>query len=105
MSNLKYVDENSFAQEVLNSDVPVLVDFSASWCAPCSAMEPILEKLAEEVVGAYKVVKVDIDENTSLTKQYGVRSVPTFLVFKNGKVVSNHTGRTSKDSLLKLLDV
>lgn len=103
MSNIKNVDENSFLEEVLNSEVPVLVDFNASWCAPCAAMEPVLEKLAEENVNVFKVVKVDIDDCSYLTKQYGVRSVPTFLVFKNGKVVGSQLGKAPKDSLFNLM--
>jgi thioredoxin 1 len=102
MSNVKNVDVNSFNEEVLNSELPVLVDFGASWCAPCRLMEPVLEAIAAENANI-KVVKVDVDECLDLCNPYNIKSVPTFLVFKDGKVVANHAGRTSKEKLLSLL--
>jgi thioredoxin 1 len=75
----------NFAQEVLQSEKPVLVDFWAPWCGPCRAVGPILEQLAEEKVGTVRIVKVNVDENTESPVQYGVRSIPTLVLFKAGQ--------------------
>lgn len=103
MSNLKVVEEKDFEKEVLQNKEPVLVDFSASWCMPCRVMEPVVEKLAIEVLGKCKVVKLDIDDAPNVAKTYGVRSIPAFLVFKDGKVVATQVGSTSKENLAKLI--
>lgn len=86
------VTDASFDHEVLKSDVPVLVDFHAVWCGPCKAMAPALEQVAEELKGKVKVVKVDVDENPRVTGTYGIRAMPTLLMFKNGQVAAQHTG-------------
>jgi thioredoxin 1 len=86
------VTDTSFDSEVLKSDVPVLVDFHAQWCGPCKAMAPALEQVSQEMHGKVKVVKVDVDENPKVTGTYGIRAMPTLIMFKGGKVVAQHTG-------------
>ena len=90
MSNA--VTDASFEQEVLESSEPVLVDFHATWCGPCKAMAPALDQVAKEMTGKVKVVKVDVDENPMITGKYGIRAMPTLLIFKGGKVAAQHTG-------------
>ena len=92
----------NFNEEVLQSDIPVLVDFWASWCMPCKMLTPVIEELAEEAEG-YKVGKVNVDEEPELARQYKVMSIPTFLVFKNGEMVKRDMGYKPKDELLDLL--
>lgn len=101
--NVLTFNEHNFDSEVLKSDVPVLVDFTATWCGPCKALAPIVDKLADEYQGKVKVGKLDIDENPKVTANYGVRSVPTVIVFKGGTKTGSHAGLTSKDKLEKLL--
>ena len=86
------VTDKSFEQEVLKSNEPVLVDFHAVWCGPCKAMAPALEQVAAEMKGKIKVVKVDVDENPQVTVTYGIRAMPTLILFKGGKVAAQHTG-------------
>lgn len=92
MAELIFTDQN-FDSEVLKSDVPVLVDFWAPWCGPCKIASPIVEKIAEEMADKpVKVGKMNVDENQSTSQQYGILSIPTFLVFKGGKVVDQIVG-------------
>ena len=84
--------ETSFQKDVLESDIPVLVDFWAEWCGPCKAMAPILESIAAKYEGRVKVVKVDVDENPDLGVAYGIRGIPTLVLFENGKAKSKQTG-------------
>ena len=91
-------DEN-FGKEVLESDQPVLVDFWATWCAPCRAIAPAVEELATQFKGKAKVAKMDIDNNQDTPQQYGIRSIPTLLVFKGGKVVDQIVGAVPKARL------
>lgn len=91
-------DEN-FGKEVLESDQPVLVDFWATWCAPCRAIAPSVEELATQYKGKVKVAKMDIDSNQNTPQQYGIRSIPTLLVFKGGKVVEQIVGAVPKARL------
>lgn len=93
-----FTDEN-FQSEVLNSDKPVLVDFWAEWCGPCRMVAPIVEELATEYHGSLKVGKVDVDSNQKVSMQFGVRSIPTLLIFKNGKVVDQIIGAVPKRAL------
>ena len=95
--------DTNFEAEVLKSTEPVLVDFTATWCGPCKALAPVVEKLAEEAGGKFKVGKLDIDEAPDVTKRYGVRGVPTVLVFKGGENVDQHVGVTNRETLLKML--
>jgi thioredoxin 1 len=101
--NVHEFNQGNFDSEVLKSDVPVLVDFTATWCGPCKALAPIVEKVADEFQGKVKVGKLDIDANGDITRKYGVRSVPTVLVFKGGEKVGQHVGLTTQDKLVKLL--
>ncbi len=86
------VSDTTFEAEVLKSSEPVLVDFFAEWCGPCKAMAPALDAVANELKGKVKVVKVDVDQNPSVTTNYGVQAMPTLLLFKDGKVAAQHTG-------------
>lgn len=86
------VTDNNFEAEVLKSVEPVLVDFHATWCGPCKAMAPALDQIATELAGKVKVVKVDVDANPKVTGEYGIRAMPTLLLFKGGKVAAQHTG-------------
>ena len=98
MKPVTFTDEN-FQSEVLNSDKPVLVDFWAEWCGPCRMVAPIVEELATEYNGSLKVGKVDVDSNQKVSMQFGVRSIPTLLIFKNGKVVDQIIGAVPKRAL------
>lgn len=93
-----------FEKEVLQSDVPVLVDFWATWCRPCIAIGPHIEAIAAETAGKAKVYKVDVDSNSELAGQYGVMSIPNLLVFKGGQVVDNMVGAGSKEDIKALLE-
>jgi len=103
--NVIDLNDTNFDSEVLKADVPVLVDFSATWCGPCKVLAPIVDKLAAEAGGKYKVGKVDIDESPSVTAKYGIRGVPTVIVFKAGEKSGQHVGVTNKETLAKLLAV
>jgi thioredoxin 1 len=103
--NIHHFTDENFEAEVLKSDVPVLVDFTATWCGPCKALAPIVEKVADELHGKVKVGKLDIDAAPMITRKYGVRSVPTVIVFKGGAKVVQHVGLTTRDKLVALLGV
>ncbi len=103
MSEVIITNEN-FEAEVLQSDIPVLVDFSATWCGPCRRMDPLVSKLAEEYEGKVKVCKVDVDECTDVARKYGIMSVPTFMMFKDGVEVSKTAGSMPAVKLAELMD-
>lgn len=103
--NIHAFDEKNFEAEVLNSPLPVLVDFTATWCGPCKQLAPIVEKLADEFEGKIKVGKLDIDASPAITAKYGIRSVPTVLIFQAGEQKAKHVGLTSRDKLVQLLGV
>jgi len=102
MANLTLTDQD-FEAEVLKSDVPVLVDFWAEWCHPCRIVGPIIEELAQEYAGKLKVGKVDVDSN-QVAGNYGIMSIPSVLLFKNGKVVATLVGAQSKDNYKKEIE-
>ena len=99
-----YLDSQNFENEVLQSETPVLVDFWAQWCGPCKMLSPILDELASEYEGKVKIGKVDVDKNQELSAQYSVLSIPTLLIFKDGKVQEQHVGLKGKPELKKSLD-
>jgi thioredoxin len=101
---LQQVTEQDFENEVLVSEVPVLVEFGATWCGPCKVVEPELQALAQEYAGRAKVVNVDIDQSPFLARQLGIQSVPTFLVFHQGRPVSGKAGALKKAQLAELLE-
>ncbi|GAG99886.1 unnamed protein product [marine sediment metagenome] len=98
------VNGNNFQQEVLESSIPVLVDFWASWCMPCRMLDPITEKLAEENQGKLKVCKLNTDENQNISAQYGIQGIPTLLFFKDGQEVDRIVGVTPKPIIQQKLD-
>lgn len=104
MSDIKYVSDASFDEEVIKSERPVLVDYWAEWCGPCRTIAPILD----EVAGAYKdkltVAKLNVDENQATPARYGIRGIPTLMLFKNGAVVGTKVGALSKSQLTAFLD-
>jgi thioredoxin 1 len=101
-NKIEHADEASFDQLVLNSDVPVLVDFYADWCGPCRMLAPTLEEFAKETADA-RVVKVDVDDHPGLAQRYGISSIPSLMVFKDGQIAARHTGVVGKAGLKELL--
>jgi thioredoxin 1 len=99
MTEVKYVTESDFQAEVLNDKLPVLVDFTATWCQPCKMISPIVEQLAQEWNGKVKVVKLDADENPNVMMQYGVMGIPTLMLFKGGEIKERVTGFMPKEKL------
>lgn len=93
------VDSGNFQSEVMESDVPTVVDFWAEWCGPCKMIGPSLEELSDEMAGKVKITKLNIDENPDLAAQFGVRSIPTLLIFKNGEPAGMQVGAKPKSAL------
>jgi len=104
MGNTRAVTDASFTSDVLQSDVPVLVDFWAEWCAPCRKVEPLLEEIATEMDGKVSIVKLNIDENPETARTYRVMSVPTLTVFKDGQPVNSVAGARPKGDLVRLIE-
>ncbi|HNY73059.1 MAG TPA: thioredoxin [Syntrophales bacterium] len=96
---VKHVGDGDFDQEVVNSDIPSIVDFWAPWCGPCRALGPMVEDLAAEYKGRVKVAKLNIDESPRTAEKYGVRSIPTLMLFKDGKLLDTLIGLVPKDKL------
>lgn len=97
------VNENNFETEVQNCQIPVLVDFYASWCTPCRMMNPLLEDLSEELLGEAKVAKIDVMAETELAGFFNILNIPTIMVFRNGKVTDTLVGATGKEQLISVL--
>ncbi|MFB3825506.1 MAG: thioredoxin [Bryobacteraceae bacterium] len=101
--NMLTFTDDGFDQEVLRSEVPVLVDFWAEWCGPCRQMAPTVEAIAGEYAGKLKVGKLDVDSNGNTAMRYNIRGIPTLLLFKGGRVVEQRVGAVSKSEVLKML--
>jgi thioredoxin len=104
MSDPIKIDSTNFEAEVIKSDVPVLVDFWAPWCGPCKMLTPTIEALATEYEGKAKVVKVNVDDNQQLAGEYGIRGIPTVMVFKDGQMINSMVGMKPKEELAMALD-
>lgn len=96
-------NDNNFEEEVLKADKPVLVDVFATWCGPCKMMSPVIDEIAEELGDSVKVGKVDSDENPEIADKYGIMSIPTIMVIKNGQVMKTFVGVTAKSEILEAL--
>lgn len=102
--NIFYVTDITFDSEVLKGEVPVLVDFWAEWCGPCKMIAPILDEIATEYDGKVKVAKLNIDDNPGTPPQFGIRGIPTLMLFKNGNVAATKVGAVSKSQLTAFID-
>ena len=101
---ITHVSDEAFEQHVLKSDTPVLLDFWAEWCGPCKAIAPVLDELAKQYEGKLKVVKINIDQNQKTPRDYGVRGIPTLMVFKGGKVEATQIGAVGKGQLTQMIE-
>jgi thioredoxin 1 len=101
---IAHITDDSFEQDVLSSEQPVLVDYWAEWCGPCKAIAPIVDQITEEYAGKIKVAKLNIDENPATPPKYGIRGIPTLMLFKNGNVEATKVGAVSKSQLAAFID-
>ena len=103
-SHISAISDDSFEKEVIAADKPVLVDFWAQWCGPCKALAPILDDLAQKYADKVKIVKLDVDQNPTTPPKFGVRGIPTLILFKDGQVKATQVGLVSKADLTKFID-
>ena len=103
-SEIKHVTDDSFEPEVLKSEVPVLVDYWAEWCGPCKSIAPLLDQVAKEYDGRLKIAKLNVDENQQVPAKFGIRGIPTLMLFKNGNLEATRVGALSKSQLTAFLD-
>ena len=103
-SSIRRVTDDTFEPEVLKSDTPVLVDYWAEWCGPCKSIAPILDEVAKEYEGRLKIAKINVDENQQTPAKFGIRGIPTLMLFKNGNVEATRVGALSKSQLTAFLD-
>jgi thioredoxin 1 len=102
--HVKEVSDNSFESDVLQSDQPVLVDFWAEWCGPCRMMTPVVESVAEKFQGTAKVYKLNVDDNPSVSQRFGIKGIPTLIVFKGGKEAERLVGATNEQAVTRLIE-
>jgi len=102
--NISHVTDATFDADVLKSDTPVLVDFWAEWCGPCKMIAPVLEEVAKSHAGKVKIAKVDVDDNREIAAKYGIRGIPTLMIFKNGELAAQKVGALSKAQLTAFVD-
>ena len=103
--SLAHTTDETFEEDVLQSEIPVLLDFWAEWCGPCKMIGPILSELSEEYADTVKIVKLNVDENNNTAIQYAVRTIPTLILFKDGQVQAQHIGAAAKGQLKQFLDL
>lgn len=104
MSEVLHINDADFESVVVNSDIPVLLDFWAPWCGPCKMIAPVLDELAPEFAGKVKIVKMNVDDNQVTPAQFGVRSIPTLLLIKNGQIVATQVGALPKTQLANFIN-
>lgn len=102
--HIQHVSDDTFESEVLQSDTPVLVDYWAEWCGPCKMITPVLDEIAQEYAGKLKVAKLNIDDNPATPPKYGIRGIPTLMIFRGGEVEATKVGAVSKSQLTAFID-